>query len=167
MPTRIGVGGAVLAAAALAALAPVPAAAGGRKHTLRANYSGTATGQASAAGASGSATAHGSGNLVGRGTLVGSGSGTFTSQTCVVFSGKAVLTGPAGTVELTASGARACVASATAGSVSFSGSAKVARGTKTFAGANGTLAFKGTFDRQAGTITVSFRGKIAYASKRA
>jgi hypothetical protein len=103
-----------------------PVALPARTHRFTATYAGHGSGQVSGAHASGSATATGRGNLIGRCTLTGSGSGVFTSQTCVVFSGTAILNGSAGSITLTAHEARACAGSADASSVS-SGSAKAER----------------------------------------
>jgi hypothetical protein len=91
----------------------------------------------------------------------GSARGTFTSQTCVAFSGRAVLKGKPGSLRLRAHNAQACVAGG-GNSVSFSGTATVTGGTATFAGARGRLSFRGTFDRTNGNVQVSLRGVIRY-----
>jgi hypothetical protein len=93
--------------------------------------------------------------------MSGSAQGTFTSQTCVAFSGKAVLRGKAGSLRLRARNGQACAAGA-ANSVSFSGTATVTGGTATFAGARGRLSFRGTFDRATGSVKVSLSGVIRY-----
>jgi hypothetical protein len=111
--------------------------------------------------ASGSVTANGHGT-VGRGTLTGSGSGVFTSTTCLVFSGTAVVKGTRGSITLAAHRAQACAGSAAANSVSFSGSARITGGTSTFKHARGTISFKGTYLRQTSAVTISLRGRIRF-----
>jgi hypothetical protein len=138
---------AVVAAFATAAAIVAPVALAAKKHAFTASYAGHGSGAVIGRAAAGSATATGRGRVIGAGTLTGSASGVFTSQTCVVFSGTAVLKGSPGSVTLAAHDAQACAGSTDANSVSFSGSAKVTGGTSTFAGAHGTLAFTGTYLR--------------------
>jgi hypothetical protein len=136
-------------------------ASGGRDHRFSATYAGHGRGEASGTRASGSATLRGRGRLIGRGTMSGSAHGTFTSQTCVTFSGKAVLRGKTGSLRLRARHAQAC-ATGGGNSVSFSGTATVTGGAVTFAGARGRLSFRGTFDRTTGSVKVSLSGVIRY-----
>jgi len=136
-------------------------AAGGRDHRFSAAYVGHGQGETSGTSASGSATLRGRGRLIGRGTMSGSANGTFTSQTCVAFSGRAVLRGKTGSLRLRAHRAQACAADGGT-SVSFSGRASVTGGTATFAGARGRLSFRGTFDRTSGSVKVSLSGVIRY-----
>jgi hypothetical protein len=133
----------------------------GRDHRFSATYAGHGQGEASGTSASGSATLRGRGRLIGRGTMSGSAHGTFTSQTCVTFSGKATLRGKTGSLRLRTRNAQACAPSA-GNSVSFSGRATVTGGTAAFAGARGRLSFKGTFDRTSGSVKVSLSGVIRY-----
>jgi hypothetical protein len=93
--------------------------------------------------------------------MSGSAQGTFTSQTCVTFSGRAVLRGKTGSLRLKARNANACAAGG-GNSVSFSGTAGVTGGTGTFAGTRGRLSFRGTFDRTTGSVKVSLSGVIRY-----
>lgn len=93
--------------------------------------------------------------------MSGSAHGTFTSQTCVSFSGRAVLRGKTGSLRLAARRAHACAASG-GNTVSFSGTATVTGGTATFAGARGRLSFRGSFDRATGTVKISLSGVIRY-----
>jgi hypothetical protein len=93
--------------------------------------------------------------------MSGSAHGTFTSQTCVTFSGKAVLRGKTGSLRLAVRRAHACAAGS-GNSVSFSGTATVTGGTGTFAGARGRLSFRGGFDRGTGSVKVSLSGVIRY-----
>ena len=72
-----------------------------------------------------------------------------------------MLRGTAGTLTVSARNAQAC-AETGATDFSFTGSAAVSRGTSTFAGARGTLAFRGTFDAETGTVTLSLHGRIVY-----
>jgi hypothetical protein len=136
-------------------------ASGGRDHRFSATYAGHGRGEASGTRASGSATLRGRGRLIGRGTMSGSAHGTFTSQTCVTFSGKAVLRGKTGSLRLRARHAQAC-ATGGGNSVSFSGTATVTGGAATFAGARGRLSFRGTFDKTTGSVKVSLSGVIRY-----
>jgi hypothetical protein len=138
-----------------------PSALAARTHLFTASYTGHATASASGTGASGSATATGRGRAIGAGTLTGSATGSFTSQTCVVFDGSAVLRGTAGTLTLAAHRQQACAPDA-ASAVSFSGSAAVSSGSGTFAAAHGRLSFSGSYDLQSGAVTISFRGRISY-----
>jgi hypothetical protein len=93
--------------------------------------------------------------------MSGSANGTFTSQTCVTFSGRAVLRGKRGSLRLRAHNAQAC-APGDGSSVSFSGTATVTGGTATFAGARGRLSFRGSFDRTTGNVKISLTGPIRY-----
>jgi hypothetical protein len=93
--------------------------------------------------------------------MSGSGHGTFTSETCVTFSGRAVLRGKTGSLRLKARRAHACAAGG-GNSVSFSGTAIVTGGAATFAGARGRLSFRGSFDRTAGSVKVTLSGVIRY-----
>jgi hypothetical protein len=133
----------------------------GRGHQFSASYTGHGQGAASGTSASGSATLRGRGRLIGPGTMSGSAQGTFTSHTCLAFSGKMVLRGKAGSLRLRARSGQACAAGG-GNSVSFSGTATVTGGTATFAGARGRLSFRGTFDRATGRVKVSLSGVIRY-----
>jgi hypothetical protein len=133
----------------------------GRDHRFTATYVGHGQGATSGTSASGSATLRGRGRLIGRGTMTGSAHGTFTSRTCVAFTGRAVLRGNPGSLRLKARSAQACAAGGD-NTVSFSGTATVSGGTGTFAGARGRLSFRGTFDRATGRVQVSLSGAIRY-----
>jgi hypothetical protein len=134
---------------------------GGRDHRFSATYIGHGHGETSGKSASGSATLRGRRKLIGQGTMSGSASGTFTSQTCVTFNARAVLRGKTGSLRLRARGARACAVGGGSG-VSFSGTASVAGGTGTFAGARGRMSFRGNFDRATGGVRLSLSGVIQY-----
>jgi hypothetical protein len=133
----------------------------GRDHRFSATYSGRGQGETSGTSASGSAALRGRGRLIGRGTMSGFGHGTFTSQTCLTFSGKAVLRGKTGSLRLRARHAHACATGGGDG-VSFSGTATVTGGTATFASARGRLSFRGSFDRTTGGVKISLSGVIRY-----
>jgi len=143
------------------AVASATSRSSGRDHRFSATYNGHGQGEASGTSASGSAALRGRGRPIGRGTMSGSAQGTFTSKTCVIFSGKAVLRGTMGSIRLRARRAHAC-AGGGGNSVSFSGTATVTGGTDTFGGAQGRLSFTGTFDRTTGSVKVSLSGVIRY-----
>src|SRR5690242_15747194 len=90
----------VAAAATVAALLVAGSARAARMHAFSARYAGTGSGHVSNGKASGSATIHGTGRPIGAGTLTGSATGTFTTATCVVFSGRARLAGRHGSLRL-------------------------------------------------------------------
>ena len=119
--------------------------------------------QVSGTSASGSATAAGRASIIGPGTLRGSAAGVFSTQTCVVFSGAAVLEGRNGSIMLSARGAHACAEGTGANTVSLTGRATVTGGTSAAAGAHGTVPFTGTYDRQSGVVAISFGGRISFS----
>jgi hypothetical protein len=131
-------------------------------HAFSARYAGTGSGHVSNGKASGSATIRGTGRPIGAGTLKGSATGTFTSSTCVVFSGRAVLTGRRGSLRIVVHRASACASGPGGKLVAFSGTARVVGSTGVFARASGTLSFHGTYARGTRSVTVSFRGRIRY-----
>jgi len=110
----------------------------------------------------GSAAMVGHGKPIRRATLRGSAHGVFTSQTCVLFSGTAVLKGTAGSFRLSAHRARACASGTNPNRVAFSGTANVSRGTGRFRGAHGIVSFHGTYARNSGAVTISLTGKLTY-----
>jgi len=143
------------------AIASATSRTSGRDHRFSANYIGHGHGETTGTSASGSATLRGRGRLIGRGTMSGSARGTFTSPTCVTFRGRVVLRGKTGSLRLRARSAQACAAGSES-SVSFSGTATVTGGTRSFAGARGRLSFRGSFDRATGRVKVSLSGVIRY-----
>jgi len=153
-----------LGAITMVALLVIPVVLAATSHAFAATYSGRGTGEVSGTSTSGSATLAGHGNLIGPGTLSGTATGVFTSQTCLTFGGTADTKGTAGSVMLTAHGARACAAPADADTVTFSGRGTVTGGKSKFAGARGMLSFKGTYARQSGAVAISFAGRISYSS---
>jgi hypothetical protein len=165
LPTRIRltrfrrVAAAVVIIGAVASI--VPAALSAKQHAFSATYAGYGHGQVRGTSVSGSATLRGRGRLIGPSTLSGSAHGVFINSACVVWSGQGVLRSRAGSVALTAHDEQACAA-ADGNMVSFAGRAKVVGGTATFKGAHGVLAFNGTYLRQSGAVTISFKGQISY-----
>ena len=160
-------GVAVLASAALASVVCIaaasafegPAAASASSHRFTATYVGHGSGQAAGGSAAGTATATGRGRLIGASTFTGSARGSYSGQ-CFALRGTAILKGRPGSLKLAVNDVHACAANADA--VSFSGSAKVKRGTSTFAGARGKLFFSGKYVAERGALTISFRGRITY-----
>lgn len=146
---------AVATASALAA-PTAPAASG---HRFKATYTGQASGQVNGSEASGNATATGRGKLIGASTLRASGQGLLSGE-CVDFTGTVLLKGRPGAIRLALRGGHACADAASR--ASFSGRAKVIRGTATFAGARGKLSFTGTYDVRTRVVTISFSGRISY-----
>ena len=151
----------VVGMVASAVASPASASLSATRHTFSATYTGSGHGQVQGTSVSGRATLHGRGRPMGRSTLSGSARGIFINSVCVVWSGRGVLRSKAGSITLTAHGARAC-ARADGNTVSFAGSAKVARGTSTFKGAHGTLSFHGAYGRNSGAVSISFKGQISY-----
>lgn len=147
---------------AFVTLGATPVALSAKSHRFTASYSGRGHGAVSGTIASGSASLSGHGRPIGRGTLKGSARGVFISRTCVRFSGTAVLKGTAGSFRLSTRRGRACVSGGNPNHVSFSGTAKVSRGTRRFRGAHGTVSFHGTYARLSGAVTISLTGKLTY-----
>ena len=147
---------------ALVALALAPSALAGTSHPFSGSYTGSGTGSVSGTSASGSARASGHASIIGAGTVSGSAHGTFTSQTCVTFSGSAVLRGAEGSITLAARHAHACVSGAAASNASFSGTATVTGGTGAVAGARGSLAFRGSYVGETRAVKIAFKGSISY-----
>jgi hypothetical protein len=147
------------------ALAATPVALSAKSHRFTAGYTGKGSGAVHGKIASGSATMVGRGKPIGRGTLKGSARGVFTSRTCVLFSGTAVLKGTAGSIRLSAHRARACVSGTNPSHVSFSGRASVSHGTAKFKGAHGLVSFHGTYARNSGAVTISLTGELTYENR--
>jgi hypothetical protein len=153
---------AVLASAALASVVCITAASASSSassHRFTATYAGHASGEAGGGKAAGAATATGRGRLIGASTFTGSARGSYSGQ-CFTLSGTAVLKGHPGSIRLAVGDTHTCAGNADA--VSFSGSAKVTRGTSTFAGARGNVSFTGKYVPASGALTISFRGRITY-----
>jgi len=154
--------GLALLAGGSVALTATPAALSAKSHRLTASYTGKGSGVVSGTHAAGSGTLVGRGSPIGRSTLRGSARGVFTSQTCVVFAGTAVVMGKAGSIRLSVPKGRACSSGTTPNEVSFSGSANVSHGNGMFRGARGTVSFHGSYARQSGAVRISLRGTLTY-----
>ncbi len=149
----------VVAAVALSATSVADAA---RVHAFRAKYTGTGSGQATARGASGHASGSGTGNVIGPSRFSGAATAVVQSQSCVVFNGKLTMKGRGGRIVLSAHGGHACTSGPTGANVAFSGTATVTDGTGRFAGARGTLSFTGSYVKETGSVTISFKGRVSY-----
>ena len=149
----------ILFALATAAIITVSPSFAASNHRFKATYRGQATGEANGSAASGSATATGRGKLIGTSRLRASGQGLLSGE-CVDFTGTVLLKGRPGAIRLALRGGHACAG--TADGASFSGRAKVTRGSAKFADARGTLSFKGTYDIRAHVVTISFSGRLTY-----
>ena len=149
---------AVVAAAAVL----VPTVSAAQRHTFTATYTGHGSGQLNGVQASGQGTAKGRSFLIGRSTLTGSATGRLASASCLSFNGRAVLKGKPGSIKLAARSGQACLAATAVSRVPFSGRARVTGGTKTFAGARGTLRFHGAYATETGTVTITFTGTLTY-----
>jgi len=148
---------AVLAGAALAGTAS-PAV---KVVTFKGKYAGTATTKVTDNIADISATGTGLGTLIGKSKVVGKGKGDTSAQPCVPFNGLGSLANATGTKlnfqMLT--GASGC--GDEGGHVfSVSGRAKILSGTKLYKGAKGTLKLTGVYDRDQGTFSINFTGKL-------
>jgi len=141
-------------------LSPVANAA--RSHAFTASYRGNGAGETSGSAASGSATLPGRGTVIGASTLQGSVHGVFRSRNCIVFSGRAVLEGAAGSIFLRGHNATACAQAANADVVSFTGHGTVTGGSGVFAGASGSVSFSGTYARQTGAVKIALDGELVY-----
>ena len=112
--------------------------------------------------ASGSATLTGGGASIGRGALTGSGRGVFTSETCITFSGSAVLRGTAGSITVSARNAQACAEATSTSRLLVHGQRGREPRHVDLCGRPRDARVPGRFNAETGTVTVSFRGRIAY-----
>jgi hypothetical protein len=154
------VAAAVVAAAAVApAYAPAsPAAHAAKTVKFSGKYSGK-----TAVTIKGSSIKIASVNGSGSGTdglnkLTGSNGTGHTSGTCGFFSGTAKISGSGGSLTLAVkSSSKGCGE----GNVkSVSGSATVTGGSGKLSGAKGTLSFSGSYNKSAGTFTVTISGSV-------
>ena len=156
---------AIVAAAAVAtAVLPTYAPASGVAHAAKTvKFSGKYSGKASV-------TIKGSAIKIS--SVSGSGSGTdslsklsgkngtgHTSGTCGFFSGPATISGSGGSLTLAVkSTSKACGESNVK---SVSGSATVSNGSGKLKGAKGTLSFSGSYNKSAGSFTVTISGTLS------
>ena len=155
--------GSAIGALALAALVVGTATAGTslKPVAFTAKYSGTASAKVSDQVADISANGTGTGTLLGTSTITGQGKGDASAQPCVPFTGPGSMVGAKGTKLLftVIAGSQGC--GDEGGHVfSVSGKAKVTGGSGKLAKARGTLKFTGVFDRDQGTFSVKFSGKL-------
>jgi hypothetical protein len=126
-----------------------------------ASYSGQATTKQSDNVVDISANGTGTGAAIGADKITGTGKGDTSQQPCVPFTGTGSMTGAAGTVVSFAvtSGSSGC--GDEKGEVfAIVGHASVVKATGKLAKAKGTLKMTGTYNRNDGSFTVKFSGKL-------
>jgi len=152
---------ALVSVAAVSAGSALAGTTGGTKIVpFTASYAGTAVVKVTDQIADISATGPGKGTPIGAGKVTGVGQGDSSQQPCVPFTGTGSLVGVKGTVKFKVlPGSTGC---GDEGGHSFTISAKtvVTGGTKAFVKAKGPLKLTGMYDRDAGTFTVKFSGKL-------
>lgn len=148
---------AVLAGAALAGTAS-PAV---KIVTFKGKYAGTATTKITDNIADIAATGTGLGTLIGKSKVTGKGKGDTGQQPCVPFNGLGSLANATGT-KLNFQVLPSSQGCGDEGGHVFSlnGRAKILSGTKAYKGAKGTLKLTGVYDRDQGTFSITFTGKI-------
>ncbi len=90
--------------------------------------------------------------------LTGSNGTGHTSGTCGFFSGPASISGSGGSLTLAVNSTSKSCGESNVKSVS--GTAKVSGGSGKLKGAKGTLTFTGTYNKSAGTFTVTISGSL-------
>jgi len=156
-----------VAIALLVAVGTALAAAPKKPKTVpfKGSYAGTVTEKVDGQNITSLATATGVGTAVGKGKLLGTVAATTANPPCSPLSGTGTLTGPKGNLKVTLipALAKGCAASQDdQNNITVSGMAKVVGGTLQFKKAKGTIHFSGPYDRQAGTFSVKFTGKLTY-----
>jgi len=153
----------VTAIIAAAAVLPSYAPASGVAHAAKTvKFSGKYSGKTSVT-VKGSAIKISSVSGSGSGTdslnkLTGSNGTGHTSGTCGFFSGPASISGSGGSLTLSVnSSSKGCGESNVK---SVSGTAKVTGGSGKLKGAKGTLSFSGSYNKSAGTFSVSISGTV-------
>jgi hypothetical protein len=158
----------LLSAAVLMSLAVGTAVAAGlvapKTVTFKGSYAGTVTEKVDGQTVTALANAIGTGTVIGKGKLTGVVTGTTANPPCSPLSGPGSLTGRAGKLTLTLlPTSQACAASQEdQNNVTFSGNAKVTRGTLKLKKARGTLHFSGHYDRAGGSFDVKLTGRLTY-----
>lgn len=107
-----------------------------------------------------SAKGTGVGVPIGRGTVTGLGKGEAKQQACNVWSGTGVLKGTKGTITFKMVPPTQGCGDDEGNIFSLTGYALVTKATGKLAKAKGKLKVTGTFDRQAGTFSAKFAGKL-------
>lgn len=153
---------ALLGGAAVAAI--LAGGALGSSSAFVAKYSGSVTEKVNGQQVTAVPLGKGTGTPIGKGTLTGVVKATTANPPCSPLNGPGTLAGPKGKLSVTLlSTSRGCAASEEdKDSISFSGSAKILKGTGKFRGAKGTLRFSGHYDRAGGTFNVKLTGTIKY-----
>ena len=152
-----GVLAVVLAGAALAGTASPTV----KIVTFKGKYAGTATTKVTDNVADIAATGTGLGTLIGKSKVTGKGKGDTSVQPCIPFNGLGSLANATGTkLNFTMlTGSQGC--GDEGGHVfSVNARAKILSGTKVYKGAKGTLKVTGVYDRDQGTFSIKFNGKI-------
>ena len=135
-------------------------AAGVKTITFTAKYSGNATVKLTGDVANISATGTGSGVPIGAGKITGIGTGDSSQQPCVPWGGTGLMKGTKGTVAFKIlPGSQGC-GDEQGNLFSIVGKAQVTKATGTLAKAKGTLKLTGVYDREAGTFSAKFSGKL-------
>ena len=132
---------------------------------FKGSYAGTVTEKVDGQNITALSTATGVGTAVGKGKLLGTVAATTANPPCSPLSGTGTITGPKGKLKVTLvpALAKGCAASEDDQTdITVSGTAKVVGGTLQFKKAKGTIHFSGPYDRQAGTFSVKFTGKLTY-----
>ena len=132
-----------------------------KKVAFAAAYAGTAAVKVTDNVADIQATGKGTGKPLGAGTITGVGKGDTSQQPCVPFTGPGTMVGAKGAklAFTVLTGSTGC--GDEGGNVfAISGKAKVVKGYGALKKAKGTLKFTGTYDRNAGTFTVKFKGTL-------
>jgi hypothetical protein len=152
---------ALVALAALLAGAAIASGAGSVKIvTFKAKYTGTATVKQTGDVVDIAGKGTGTGVPIGAGTVTGTGTGDASQQPCVPWIGTGVLKGKNGTLTFKViPGSVGC--GDDGGTVSINAKAKVTKAIgKKLAKAKGTLKLTGVYDRNAGTFSATFSGKL-------
>lgn len=130
-----------------------------------ATYAGHVTEAVNGQDVTATASGKGTGKLVKASTIAGIVKATTANPPCSPLSGPGTIKGPSGVLKLNVlpTLSHGCAASEDdQNDISFSGSAKVTGGTKTFKKARGTLHFSGHYDRGTGAFTVKITGRLTY-----
>jgi len=151
---------ALVAMAALLGGSAIASGAGSVKIvTFKAKYTGTATVKQTGDVVDISGTGKGTGTPIGAGTVSGVGKGDASQQPCVPWIGTGVMKGKKGTVTFKViPGSVGC--GDDGGTVSINAKAQVTKATGTLLKAKGTLKLTGVYDRNAGTFSATFSGKL-------
>ena len=129
-----------------------------------AKYSGTVTEKVNGQQVTAVPKGTGTGTPIGKSTLTGVVRATTANPPCSPLNGPGTLAGARGKLQVNLlPTSRGCAASEEdQDSISFSGSAKILKGTGKFRGAKGTLRFSGHYDRAGGTFNVKLTGTVKY-----